>query len=114
MIEAGPAIIYHATPDVISDERHATIDLHGRLAGVRRRGGIPGERLPPSQAARRTLLRHRLPDAAGAPVPVAARNDDRPELHKGGFRLTLRETVRRGRRTIVETQTTIGATDPRC
>ena len=80
MIEALPAIIHHATPDVISDERHVTIDLHGQLAGVRRRGGVPGERLPPSQATRRTLLRHRLPDAAGAPVPVAARNDDRPKL----------------------------------
>lgn len=29
LIEAGSAIIHHATPDVISDERHATIDLHG-------------------------------------------------------------------------------------
>ncbi len=29
MIEAGPAVIHHATPSVIFDERHATIDLHG-------------------------------------------------------------------------------------
>lgn len=28
MIEAGPAIIHHA-PSVISDGRHAMIDLHG-------------------------------------------------------------------------------------
>lgn len=29
VIEAGPAIIHHATPSVIFDERKATIDLHG-------------------------------------------------------------------------------------
>jgi acetyl esterase/lipase len=28
-IEIGPAIIHRATPDTMSDDRHATIDLHG-------------------------------------------------------------------------------------
>ncbi len=28
-IGIGPAIIHHATPDTMSDDRHATIDLHG-------------------------------------------------------------------------------------